>query len=39
MTTNTITRRSLALGALLAAGALTMAGSAASPKFLTDDPV
>ncbi|HZI79459.1 MAG TPA: hypothetical protein VFD69_08095 [Vicinamibacterales bacterium] len=39
MTTTTNRRRLLAVGALLAAGALTMAGSAASPKFLNDDPM
>ena len=39
MTTTTNRRRLLAAGALLAAGTLTMAGSAASPKFLNDDPV
>jgi hypothetical protein len=38
MTTMMI-RRLLALGTMLAAGALTLAGSAASPKFLNDDPV
>src|SRR5688572_14243103 len=35
----TLTNRLLAAVALLAAGILTMAGSAASPKFLNDDPV
>ena len=39
MTTTTNRRRLLPVGALLAAGALTMAGSAASPKFLNDDPM
>jgi hypothetical protein len=39
MTTITNRRRLGAVGALLAAGALTIAGSAASPKFLNDDPV
>jgi hypothetical protein len=38
MTTTTNRRRLMAAVALLAAGALTMAGSAASPKFLNDDP-
>jgi hypothetical protein len=38
MTTTMNRRRLTAAIALLAAGALTMAGSAASPKFLNDDP-
>ncbi len=39
MTTTTTRRLTSALAALLTAGALTMAGSAGSPKFLNDDPV
>ena len=39
MTTTRTSRFMSGVAALLAAGALTMAGSAASPRFLNDDPI
>jgi len=39
MTTTRTARLTFGVAALLAAGALTMAGSAASPRFLNDDPI
>jgi hypothetical protein len=39
MTTSRTSRFATGAAALLAAGALTMAGSAASPRFLNDDPI